>query len=541
MKRFAAIMLCFAIFFYLPACGQKAPKNANKSFTYQVAAEPKTLDPQVAEGSASSVVIEALFEGLTRLDETNRPYPGVAESWESNASNTQFTFHLRSDAKWDDKKTPVTANDFVFAFQRALLPEMNAPGSSSLYCIKNAKAIHEGNLPASKLGAYAKDSQTLVVDLAYPYEEFPALTATSVFMPCNEAFFKETAGRYGLERKYLLGNGPFVIDGPYGWEHGKHINLKRSASYKGANAPLPSSLTFYFGDGEVDLSSPLKALLNKDVDAVPLPAGNAEQAKKEGCTLTSFQDTTWGLGFNVAQQAELNPLQNLQIRKAFLQSIDRKKLLQHLPAGMQEAPDIITPSTTLFGKSYRSSSGSNFYLKQDSAARSTMQNGLNAVGLTEMPAVTVLCPNTTDAKLLATDLISTWNTVFDAYFNMEPVDTDTLTSRVASGNYQIALYALYPTADGPSNVLTKFKSTARNNPAGLHSSEFDTLLETAEQADSTSAPAAYAAAERYLNEQAIFYPLFYESRYYAAAPGVTGIVFHPYNAGADFIQAGKDS
>ena len=47
--------------------------------------------------------------------------PGVAESWEIGDDGRTYTFKLRGDAVWSDG-TPVTAEDFVFSFQRLLDP-----------------------------------------------------------------------------------------------------------------------------------------------------------------------------------------------------------------------------------------------------------------------------------------------------------------------------------------------------------------------------------------------------------------------------------
>ena len=68
---------------------------------------------------------------------------------------------------------PVTADDFVFAFQRALSPATKSPTCSSMFCIKNAKEVNSGALPTNQLGVTAKDAHTLVVQLAYSYENFP--------------------------------------------------------------------------------------------------------------------------------------------------------------------------------------------------------------------------------------------------------------------------------------------------------------------------------------------------------------------------------
>ncbi|WP_195984689.1 peptide ABC transporter substrate-binding protein [Clostridium sp. D33t1_170424_F3] len=536
MKRLAAVLLCFSLLLCVTSCEEKAPSNANKSFQYHLDAEPKTLDPQIANDTSGTILIQALFEGLTRLDADGNPTPGVAESWTSNHTFTEFTFTLRQDAVWNDKeKTPVTADDFVYAFRRALDPATGSTTSDPLLCIQNARAVRSGELPLEQLGVTAAGTHKLVVTLAYPYEDFPKLTASAVCMPCHEPFFESTKGRYGLEKSTLLGNGPFAIDGIYGWEHGSYINLRRFSGYSGDIKPLPSDIKFSIGSKKADVSDPIAALKDGTVDAIAMPAERVEEAREMGCTITRFEDTTWGLCFNTQNAL----MRNLNIRKAFTQSFDRAKVLSHLPAGTTAAENIITPDTKLFGKNYREQAGSAFYLQQDNQAAQFLAAGIRELGLETLPKVTILCPDDPEVRLMVNEMLTEWNAQFDYYFNMESLSKKELASRIASGNYQLAICSITPDAEGPLAVLNLFKSSSQNNPAGLRSAGYDEHLSAAEHQNGAEAAATCAAMERYLNEQCIFYPLYYESHYFASAPGVTGIVFHPYGGGVDFISAGK--
>lgn len=116
-------------------------------------------------------------------------------------------------------------------------------------------------------------------------------------------------------------NGPFAIDGAYGWEHGSYINLRRSSSYSGNSKPLPSDVKFSIGNKKVDVSDPVAALTDGTVDAIAMPSDLVEEAKEAGCTVTGFEDTTWGLCFNTQDEV----MRNLNIRKAFTQAFSREK------------------------------------------------------------------------------------------------------------------------------------------------------------------------------------------------------------------------
>ena len=89
--------------------------------------EPATLDPQKVEGTPESAILRDLFEGLVTSGSKGEVVPGVAESWETK-DNKHYVFHLRKDAKWSNGE-PVTAHDFVYAFQRAVDPKTASPYS----------------------------------------------------------------------------------------------------------------------------------------------------------------------------------------------------------------------------------------------------------------------------------------------------------------------------------------------------------------------------------------------------------------------------
>lgn len=80
--RQAAALLCLITLLSLigTGCEEKADTGTGKSFTWHLASEPKTLDPQIATGENAAIVIGALYEGLARLDENGDAVPGAAES-----------------------------------------------------------------------------------------------------------------------------------------------------------------------------------------------------------------------------------------------------------------------------------------------------------------------------------------------------------------------------------------------------------------------------------------------------------------------------
>lgn len=111
---------------------------ADQTLKINLSAEPPTFDPAQAQDSQANTVLKTMYEGLTRQDGSGQSVPGVAEKWDIDG--TKYTFHLRKDAKWSNGD-PVTANDFVFAWERVLSPKTTpaAPYAYQLYYLKNAQ------------------------------------------------------------------------------------------------------------------------------------------------------------------------------------------------------------------------------------------------------------------------------------------------------------------------------------------------------------------------------------------------------------------
>src|SRR5882757_287382 len=80
------------------------------------AAEPESLDPAIITGQPELRVVQALFEGLTRLDpKTARAIPGMAEHWEISPDGLVYTFHLRTNLVWSTGEA-ITAEDVVYSW-----------------------------------------------------------------------------------------------------------------------------------------------------------------------------------------------------------------------------------------------------------------------------------------------------------------------------------------------------------------------------------------------------------------------------------------
>ena len=154
MKKIALILLYFT---FLISCSNTKTDNG---LLINIGPEPKTLDPTYTETYDGSAYIAHTFEGLTSRDKDDKLIPAAAESWDISDDYLTYTFHLRTNAKWHDG-VPVTANDFVYAWRRAVDPKVASSVSYQLNPIKNAAKIINSELPIEELGVKALDDYTL--------------------------------------------------------------------------------------------------------------------------------------------------------------------------------------------------------------------------------------------------------------------------------------------------------------------------------------------------------------------------------------------
>jgi len=232
-KKILALLLAAAMVLSLAACGSSdsgattaattaasgsdsvttdttAAAAGDKILNVMVEVEVESLDPQVATDGTSFEVIANYTDGLTQMDADG----AIAESWDISDDGTVYTFHLRDDANWSNGD-PVTADDFIFAWQRAVDPALASEYSymlSDIGQIKNAAAIIAGEKDKSELGVKALDSKTLEVTLEVPVGYFLSLMYFPTFYPVNEAFFESLAdGTFGTSPETTLSNGAFIL------------------------------------------------------------------------------------------------------------------------------------------------------------------------------------------------------------------------------------------------------------------------------------------------------------------------------------------
>ena len=302
----------------------------NQTFTYRLLDEVPTLDPQLNQDSEGFNVLRDLFEGLLNQNSEGNLVPGVAERTIASNQNRTYIFYLRENAKWSNGD-PVTADDFVYAWRRAVDPATASPYAwyVELTSIVNAAAIIAGEIPPSELGIKALDDHTLEVRLEQSLPYFPEMTTYATFFPAHRPTI-EAHGSAWTRPGNMVSNGAYVLT-----DHvpNEYHSRQRNPMYWNNQATIIEKVT-----GRVinDENQALTRYLADELDQTGIPAGqypNLKNLYPDEATSAPLLCTYY---FTINHTDSANPaLRNVKVRKALSWSLDRHVLVDLVLKGGQ--------------------------------------------------------------------------------------------------------------------------------------------------------------------------------------------------------------
>ena len=535
MKRIVAAVTAVVL---LLLCSSCTPKGSGKSIAYPLSASPKTLDPQYASDANAMVVINNTFEGLVRFDANGDIIPGIAKSWNISSDGKTYTFKLKKDTEWycpialkdefgEDfynrfSSETVTAHDFVFAFQRAVMPETGSPNAHRLFVIENAYEVFYNNYSENLLGVSAPDNHTLIIKLTEKCDDFLERLTESVFMPCNEDFFNAMNGRYGLSHKHILCNGPFYVSS---WDSETSLTVKRNDYYAGEQEVMPASVVFSFDPSKESVAQKIS---NGSATAALLPP---DCPVPENCkTVSESENSVLGFVFNCA-----DPVLSVDsIRIALCQSIDRSLFPQKANAIPQNG--FVPASCLVNSNSFREQVGAQTQsIEQDlSQAVTLWKKGLEQLG-TSSVKLTILCPDWLDSSVRQQLQIWQKTLGISIGITIENKTPEEISKAVESGNYQIALTSIESHYENAGDFLASFSG---GNVFNMNSASYEAIIsELLAAEDYDNLIAGCFNAENYILQNAVCYPLYSRSSRFVVHKDADGIAFLGSETSVSFIGA----
>ncbi|WP_276724708.1 peptide ABC transporter substrate-binding protein [Pantoea septica] len=493
-----------------PAGAQLA---AQQEIVRHIKDEPASLDPMKAVGLPEIQVIRDLFEGLTNQDAQGNIVPGVAESW-SSSDNKTWIFTLRGNAKWSNGE-PVTAQDFVYSWQRLVEPKNSSPFAwfAGLAGISNAGAITKGEMPADRLGVSAVDAQHLKVTLDRPVPWFPALAANVALFPVPQRVIASAGDGWTAPGK-LVGNGAYQLESRVVNEK---IVLTRNPAYWDDAHSVLTKVTFIPINEE---SSATKRYRAGDIDITEsFPKNLYAQLKKTlpGEVYTPDQLGTYYYAFNTQKGATADA----RVRKALSWSIDRRIIAEKVLGTGEKPAWRFTPDVTAGFKPSHS------YIEQHSQQELNAQAKalLAAAGYGPgRPLHLTLLYNTSEShQKIAIAVASMWKKNLGVQVTLQNQEWKTYIDSRNSGNFDVIRASWVGDYNEPSTFLSLLTSGNSSNIARFSNADYDAVLarasgETQEEARNSD----YNKAEQILADQAPIAPIYQYTNGRLIKPWVKG-------------------
>jgi oligopeptide transport system substrate-binding protein len=318
----------------LAACGGGAKGDDVPTLRRGISAKVQTLDPHKSSAQWENIIIGDMLIGLTTDDADGEPVPGMAKSWDVDETGTVWTFHL-GDYVWSDG-TPVTANDFVYAFRRLQKPEIASQYASMLWLVKNAQKVNEGALPPEELGARAIDDKTFELTLEHPAPYLPGLLTHYTTFPVP-AHVVEQYGEAWIQPGNIVVNGPYKL---VYWRSGDQLVADKNPTGFGAAEACFDRVAYFEIENEAAYENKIAAG-ELDINNVFSGPRKAEiEAKFPGWVRTypGLLTTYWS--FNQTRA----PFNDVRVRKALSLALDREFMVRNvLTPGFEPAYAFVPP------------------------------------------------------------------------------------------------------------------------------------------------------------------------------------------------------
>ena len=544
---------------------------------YANTSENFTLDPQRLSYQHDVRTSRSLFEGLVNVNgEHGTPEAAVAVSWQRGEDGRTWTYRLRDDARWSNG-APVTSHDFIYAWRRAILPDLAADYTGFFLSIEGAKDFFEWRVKAlaefakspggadaadklwketesrfaTQVGLSAPDEHTLVVKLARPVAywldlcAFPAMFP--VYPPLVESFTRINPRTAQLEQDpgwtkggVLVSNGPYQL---VQWRPKRSMRFEKNPYYW--NAAHVSSQTIE----SIPIEDPNTAVLafeNGDIDwltdTIVEYRGDMFDEAKRGLRKNLHVLDAFGtdfFSFNCRPKladGRANPFANPAVRRAFTLAVDKATIVNNITRLDETVATTFIPPDSIPG--YQTPAGLPF---DPIKARAELANAgwkdRDNDGVVEnesgekFPTVEIMySAGSPRYRDMAGALSAMWSE--NLHIQSAPRSRDPLGYKDAlkQGDFMIARGGWYGDYGDPTTWLDLCRTGDGNNDRKYTCPEFDALLDkAANELDPARRFQILQDAERIITERDLpMIPICHYVTVYMYDPArLTGLSRHP--------------
>nr|MCR5294950.1 peptide ABC transporter substrate-binding protein [Lachnospiraceae bacterium] len=316
------------------------PRNVLK---VNLSSEPAKVDPALNSSVDGACLCVNLFSGLYTYNEEGTLEPDLAAATETSEDGLTYTFTLADGAVWSDG-SPVTMNDFVYAWNRVADPNTGADYS---YMFDAIARTDDGMLDIEA----SEDGKTLTVNLVAPCAYFLDLCAFPAYLPVPQAQVEAAAGwetnpGAWCQEAGFVTNGAYTIDA---WTHEESMVFKKNPNYHLADQVKIEEIDFMLSADDTAIFAAYNAGDLDFADTVPTNEIAALLDNPEFHIIDNLG--TYYAAFNVNSPIFEGKTveQAVAMRKAFAILIDREYIVENVGQTGQKVATSYIPAGMLDG------------------------------------------------------------------------------------------------------------------------------------------------------------------------------------------------
>ncbi len=489
--------------------------------------EIPTMDSVLNTDVVGGNVMNNVFEGLYRQGLEGELVLGMLEEEpEVSEDNLTYTFKIREDANWSNGD-PVTADDFVYAWQRLADPTVAASYNYMIQdIVENATEIIGGEKEPSELGAKAIDEKTLEVKLVRAVPYFKDLLTLPMYYPQNQAYVEELGDKFASNSDSLVYNGPFTLTE---WDGtGLSWVYQKNEDYWDVDNVKLDTINF---DVVKETSTALNLYETGGIDRMRL-SGEYVQTQQDNEDLrVEPTSSVFYFKFNQERNGEKTDLANENLRKGIAMAFDKeayaKTVLQNgsLPAnGLVPQGLAVDPDT---GKDFRDQNGDLLEFNVEEAQKH-FKKGLEEIGKDSLTLEILGDDGENAKKSLEYMQGQLTQNLPNLEIKLRNVPFKVRLEADSKQDYDIEMSGWGADYADPINFLELFASENGNNKSSYANDEYDTLIKKSlsEVNDLEDRWVGMLDAEKVLMETAGIAPIYQRYNSVLEKPYVKDIAAH---------------
>lgn len=271
--------------------------------------EPTFLNPILYTDSESGAVVDLIFNGLVKANESLEIIPDLAKKWTVSDDGTLWTFYLKQNVKFHDGQ-PFTVDDVLFTFDKIMDASTNTV-RRSLFII-NGKPIKFTKL----------DNYTFQAKLPEPFAPF-LISMTMGILP-KHMLEGKNINKADFNHK-PVGTGPFKF---VRYKTADHVLLERNNDYY-LGKPLLKNIYFkIISDSTVQLA----ALRRGEIDVAGIkPKDYKNMIAENKVNIFLYDSLAYSyLGYN----CRVKPFDDVNVRRALAYAIDKNAIVKTVMKNM---------------------------------------------------------------------------------------------------------------------------------------------------------------------------------------------------------------